>query len=258
MIDKCFDLSEKLANAFESEVTCGQVWWPILGICALHLTHPCANTQQWTHTHREHTPGAVGSQCCGARGAVGGSVPCSRVSPQLWYWGWREHCIFTPPTDNSCRTWDSNPRPSGYKSLYPLGHDCPQFKLDFKILGFFVIDLSGQVFSKFSATSTIVCSVHGWTVPLKEKKWIIYACAICACWLNSLACFPISEGMRLSTVEGVASVCRHTVVDLFAQCWLWPGNESREKGTLSDQLFILGSPLHAYLSPQYALHIRLH
>ncbi len=37
-------------------------------MCSLHLTHPSA-----------HTPGAVGS-----RGAVGGSVPCSRVSPQSW------------------------------------------------------------------------------------------------------------------------------------------------------------------------------
>ncbi len=42
-------------------------------ICALHLTHPSA-----------HTPGAVGSQRCGAWGAVGGSVPCSRVSSQSW------------------------------------------------------------------------------------------------------------------------------------------------------------------------------
>ncbi len=42
-------------------------------ICSLHLTHPSA-----------HTPGTVGSQCCGARGAVGDSVPCSRVSPQSW------------------------------------------------------------------------------------------------------------------------------------------------------------------------------
>ncbi len=40
----------------ESEVTCGQVW-PILWICALHLTHPVhTHTQQWTHTHCEHTP----------------------------------------------------------------------------------------------------------------------------------------------------------------------------------------------------------
>ncbi len=42
-------------------------------MCSLHLTHPSA-----------HTPGAEGRQRCGARGAVGGSVPCSRVSPQSW------------------------------------------------------------------------------------------------------------------------------------------------------------------------------
>ncbi len=42
-------------------------------MCSLHLTHP-----------RAHTLGAVGSRHCGTRGAVGGSVPCSRVSPQSW------------------------------------------------------------------------------------------------------------------------------------------------------------------------------
>ncbi len=31
------------------KVKCGQVWWPILWIFALHLTHPNA------HTHHEHT-----------------------------------------------------------------------------------------------------------------------------------------------------------------------------------------------------------
>ncbi len=107
---KCEQLGHK------SDVTCGQVWWPILGISALHLPIQSAHTQQWTHTHREHTPGAVGSHlCCGARGAVGGSVPCSRA-PQSWYWGWRERCTFTPPTYNSCWTWDSNPQPLGYES----------------------------------------------------------------------------------------------------------------------------------------------
>ncbi len=30
--------------------------------------------------------------------------------------GGRERCTFTPPTDNSCRTWDSKPRPLGYES----------------------------------------------------------------------------------------------------------------------------------------------
>ncbi len=42
-------------------------------MCALHLTHPSA-----------YTPEALGSQFCGARGAVGGLVPCSRVSTQSW------------------------------------------------------------------------------------------------------------------------------------------------------------------------------
>ncbi len=49
-------------------------------MCSLHLTHPSA-----------HTPGAVG-----------GSVPCSRVSPQS--------------VDTSCQSRDSNPQASGYKS----------------------------------------------------------------------------------------------------------------------------------------------
>ncbi len=57
-------------------------------MCSLHLTHPSA-----------HTPGAVGSRHCGACGAVGGSVPCSRVSPQSW----------TIPAGAEIRT-------SGYKS----------------------------------------------------------------------------------------------------------------------------------------------
>ncbi len=33
------------------ERMCGQVWCPMLGICALHLTHPNAHTQKWIHTH---------------------------------------------------------------------------------------------------------------------------------------------------------------------------------------------------------------
>ncbi len=92
-----------------------QVWWPILEIGALHLTHPSAHTQQWVVNTHTHTPGAVGSHCSSARGAVGGSVPCSRA-PQSWYWRWRECCSFTIPTFNPCRTWDLNPQPLDYKS----------------------------------------------------------------------------------------------------------------------------------------------
>ncbi len=116
-------------------MVCGQVWWPILGICPLHLTHPSAHSQQWTHTR------SSGQPYCGARGAVGGSVPCSRVSPQSWYWRWREHLLFTPPTDNPCRTWESNLQPLGYKSnsltirprLPPERDTFPNFRLIFQI-----------------------------------------------------------------------------------------------------------------------------
>ncbi len=38
----------------------------------------------------------------------------------------RERWTFTLPTDNSCRTRDSNPQPRVTSpTLYPLGHDCP-------------------------------------------------------------------------------------------------------------------------------------
>ncbi len=58
-----------------------------------------AHTQQWTHTHREHTHTVNTHPEQWARGAVGGSVPCSRA-PQSWYWGWRESAGYSlpPPT----------------------------------------------------------------------------------------------------------------------------------------------------------------
>ncbi len=75
-------------------------------------THTAVRSEQ-THSHTRSSGQPF--LCCGARGAVGGSVPCSRT-PQLWYWGWRERWTFTPPTHNSYRTWDSAPQPSAYKS----------------------------------------------------------------------------------------------------------------------------------------------
>ncbi len=110
-------------------------------MCALHLTHPRVHTpgavgthtHAHTHTHTDtpgaveththtHTPGAVGthtqththravgSQSCSVRGAVGGSVPCSRVSLQSW----------TIPAGAE------NPQPQiTSPALYPLGHGCP-------------------------------------------------------------------------------------------------------------------------------------
>ncbi len=83
---------------WQSDLTYAHVWWPILGICALQLTHPkcthtAVNTQPWTHTPEQW----AAIYAVVARGAVGGSVPGSRA-PQLWYWRWRERCTFTPPT----------------------------------------------------------------------------------------------------------------------------------------------------------------
>ncbi len=103
----------------------GEVWPSMV----THTWNLCSafNPSKCTHTHSsEHTPGAVGSQCCGARGAVGGSVPCSRVSPQSWYWRWREYWLFTPPP-----TIPAGPGTRTHNlqvtspTLYPLGHDCP-------------------------------------------------------------------------------------------------------------------------------------
>ncbi len=73
-------------------------------MCSLHLAHAIA-----------HTPGAVGSRHCGARGAVGGSVPCSRVSPQSW----------TLPARAGIRTHNFGLHRVQVQRSYPLGLDCP-------------------------------------------------------------------------------------------------------------------------------------
>ncbi len=69
-------------------------------MCSLHLTHPS---------------GAVASRHCGARGAVGGSVLCSRVSPQSW----------TLPARARIQTHNLGLPRVSIPTLYPLGHDCP-------------------------------------------------------------------------------------------------------------------------------------
>ncbi len=68
-------------------------------MCSLHLTHPS---------------GAVGSRHCGARGS---SVPCSRVSPQSW----------TLPAGAGIQTHNFGLPQVSSPTLYPLGHDCPNW-----------------------------------------------------------------------------------------------------------------------------------
>ncbi len=84
-----------------------------------------AHTQQWTHIHREHTPGAVGSHlCCGARGAVEGSVLKGTSVVVLKVE--ESCCTFTPPTYNSCRPEIRTHNLSiTSPTLSPLGHDFP-------------------------------------------------------------------------------------------------------------------------------------
>ncbi len=63
-----------------------------VGICAPHLPIQSA------HTHREHTPGAVGSHlCCSTRGAVEGLMPCSRALRGIEGGESAVHSL-TPPT----------------------------------------------------------------------------------------------------------------------------------------------------------------
>ncbi len=84
-------------------------------------THTAVNTHThtlWTHTHThcEHTPGAVGSHlCCGTRGAVGGSVPCSRASRHGIEGGERALYIHSPHLQ-FLPVRDSNSQPFDYES----------------------------------------------------------------------------------------------------------------------------------------------
>ncbi len=94
---------------------CGQVWWPILRICALYLTHPSAHTYSREHTHHEHTPGEVGSQCCSARGAVG--VRClAQEHLSHGIEGGERALVIHSPTYNPSWTWDLNPWPLDFES----------------------------------------------------------------------------------------------------------------------------------------------
>ncbi len=108
----------------DTTVTCGQIWWPILGICALHLNHPSEHThssEKWTNTH---TMNGEQPYCCSAREAVVGLVLCSRVSHPSCYLRWKRVLLFTPPTKTRTHDlWVTSP------TLKPLGHGCPSHNI---------------------------------------------------------------------------------------------------------------------------------
>ncbi len=83
----------------ESDITYDQVWWPILGICALHLSHP-----KWTHTHTMNTHPEQWA-------AIYAAAPGEQLG--VWYLaqghlsrgieGGESAVHSLPPTYNSCR-----------------------------------------------------------------------------------------------------------------------------------------------------------
>ncbi len=166
------------------------------------------HTHTHTHTHRGHTPGAVGSHfCCGAQGAVGGSLPCSRA-PQLWYWGWRQCWLFTPPTYNPCQTWDSNPQPLDYKSdsltirpRLPVNGYCSPYLTYWRGLFSPLPSPSDSMFSRVARLRT-----HN----KNERKWQWKAASLKAC---CNACYKALRPVTPITISMKITILVSTPVD---------------------------------------------
>ncbi len=128
-------------------------------LCVCTLDGLNAHTAVNTHTHTEQ------------RGAVGGSMSCSRA-PQSWYWRWSERFTFTPPT---------GPR------LEPLGHDFPStYTVWTKVLTFYSLEqkkalskLWQQRWKKFMYLKIVFPSLLQVLEGSKMTVPIWYICTIC-------------------------------------------------------------------------------
>ncbi len=117
---------------------------------SLHLTHP-----KWTHTR------SSGQPCYSARGAVGGSVPCSRT-PQSWYW----RRILPPPTIPAGPEIQTHNLPLTSPTRYPLGHDCPSKLHALISVLFFILWI-------FQLTAWFVHSVEQHSFKVKDcPRWL--------------------------------------------------------------------------------------
>ncbi len=94
--------SRETERRIESYVICDGMVTHTRNLCSAFNQSKMRTHTPWTHTRSSGQPFTVPGSQLRRWGTVGGSVPCSRAL-QSWYWGWREHCTFTPPTYNSCR-----------------------------------------------------------------------------------------------------------------------------------------------------------
>ncbi len=100
----------------ESDVTYGQVWWPILGIRALHLPIQSAHTQQWTHIHTMNThPEQWAASYAAAPGEQLG-VQCLPQGHLVVVLKVERALYIHSPHLQSLPVRDSNPQPFHYKS----------------------------------------------------------------------------------------------------------------------------------------------
>ncbi len=115
---KCIIFQTKWTKRTELQVKVKVKWLVAKDLCSAFNPSKCTHTAVNTHTRWTHTQSKVGSQCCGARGAVVGSVVVLKVEESAGY-------SLPPPTiPAGPETRTRNLRVTS-PTLYPLGHDCP-------------------------------------------------------------------------------------------------------------------------------------
>ncbi len=110
---------DMIPEYWESEVSEWRDMWPSMvshNVCSTFNPSKCTHTIVNIHTPSTHNwrsgqpmlrhPGSSWGFSTLLKGLA--SVVVLKVERERW--------LFTPPTDNSCQTWDSNLRPSVYKS----------------------------------------------------------------------------------------------------------------------------------------------
>ncbi len=133
------------------KVTYDQVGWPILGIRAT-FNHPSAHTQQWTHTHREHTPGAVSSHLCW------GLLPCSRAPHHGIEGGESAVNSLPPPTIPARPRLDQT---SNLSIMSPTSHNQSEVTIE-KHAAITTIQSHNYFFFLSLYSSSNYASVSGW------------------------------------------------------------------------------------------------